>query len=163
MLIVSYTHDMSNRTPALNLALELTVLLSEDMRRGLAELGLTESRVRVVWVLHERGPSTQRALAEALEVAPRTVTTLVDSLVETGFVTREPHPTDRRATQVTLTDHGAEVAAELERSQGELAGQLFGDLDDSTYDGLVSGLTATVDRLRVLIAQHEDQHEDQHE
>jgi DNA-binding MarR family transcriptional regulator len=146
-----------DRTTALDLVLELTVLLGEDMRRGLGGLGLTESRVRVVWALHEGGPATQQSLARAVEVAPRTMTTLVDSLVETGFVTREPHPTDRRATQVTITGHGAEVAAELERSQRELAGQLFGDLDDSTYAGLVTGLTATVDRLRVLIAQHAEE------
>jgi len=146
-----------DRTLALHLVLELTVLLGDDMRRGLAEIGLTESRVRVVWTLHELGPSTQRVLAQQLGVAPRTVTTLVDVLVDTGFVTREPHPTDRRATLVTLTEHGSTVTAELERSHAELAGQLFGDLDDPTYAGLVNGLGATVDRLRALIAEHEEE------
>jgi DNA-binding MarR family transcriptional regulator len=147
----------TDRTAALDLVLELTVLLGDDMRRGLGEVGLTESRVRVLWAVHEAGPSTQRALAATLGVAPRTITTLVDTLVETGFVTREPHPSDRRATQVTLTPHGAQVAAELERSHGELAGQLFGDLDQATYDGLVVGLGATIERLRILITEHEEE------
>lgn len=147
----------TDRTPALDLVLELTVLLGDDMRRGLAELGLTESRVRVVWALQALGPSTQQRLAQELGVAPRTVTTLVDALVDTGFVTREPHPSDRRATNVTLTPHGAGVAAELERGRTDLAGQLFGDLDEPTYAGLVAGLSATVTRLGELIAQHEEE------
>jgi len=39
-----------------------------------------------------------------LHVAPRTITALFDGLVATGFVTREPHPSDRHAALVTLTE-----------------------------------------------------------
>jgi len=48
-------------------------------------------------------------LASALGVTPRNVTTLVDGLEREGFVRRQPHPTDRRATVIELTDsaHGA--------------------------------------------------------
>ena len=38
----------------------------------------------------------------------------MDALVATGFVTREPHPTDRRATLVRFTDRGTEVAGRLQ-------------------------------------------------
>lgn len=141
---------MTGRTEALDLVLELTVLLGEDMRRGLAELGLTESRTHLLWILATTGPCTQRVLADALGVAPRTVTSLVDALVETGFVTREPHPSDRRATLVTLTPHGTEVAASLQAGQAELAGQLFGDLEPAAYDAFLVGLGATVAKLREL-------------
>lgn len=142
---------MSPRVAALDLVLELTLLLADDMRRGLASLGLTESRTHLLWTVAATGPCTQRTLADALSVAPRTVTSLVDALAETGFVTREPHPTDRRATLVTLTQHGTEVTEQLQAGQAELAGQLFGDLDPSTYDAFLAGLTATVERLRVLV------------
>ena len=141
---------MTGRTEALDLVLELTVLLGEDMRRSLAELGLTESRTHLLWTVAAIGPCTQRVLAEALQVAPRTVTSLVDALVETDFVTREPHPSDRRATLVTLTPHGTEVAASLQAGQAELAGQLFGDLEPAVYDAFLVGLTATVAKLREL-------------
>jgi DNA-binding MarR family transcriptional regulator len=144
---VSYAHDMSTR--ALDLLLEATTLLAADMRQGLAGIGLTESRAHLVYVLHERGPSTQRALAEALDVAPRTITTLVDALVETGFVTREPHPTDRRATQVTMTDLGEEVAAGMSAGREQLAEQLFAGLP--ALDALTDGLDEVVTRLKELL------------
>ena len=120
MLIVKYHHDMpspSDQVAALDRVLELALLLNADMTRGLSALGLTESRTRVVWHLLQAGPSTQRAIADALEVSPRNVTGLVDGLVRTGFVRREPHPTDRRATLVHLTDQGARTGEDSRRGR----------------------------------------------
>lgn len=88
----------------LDRVLELAVLLNDDMERDLARRGLTGSRAHLVWELNRHGPSTQQALAEALGVTPRAVTGLVDALADAGFVTREPHPGDRRATLVTFTN-----------------------------------------------------------
>ena len=133
---------------ALNRLLELVVLLNEDMTRGLARDGLTVPRAHLVWVLHHRGPTTQRALADALKVTPRNVTGLVDGLVGTGFVTREPHPTDRRATLVSLTEHGAATLAEMDRSHQELAELLFGDMSGRQFGAFVSGLDHVSSRLR---------------
>lgn len=143
--------DHPLRIAALDLTLELTLLLRRDLDRALPALGLTESRVKVVWHLHQHGPCTQSALAGALAVTPRTVTGLVDALVDTGFVTREPHPHDRRATLVTLTAHGAGVAAGLAEGQGQLADQLFGDLTGDRLAGFVSTLDGVVSRLRPLV------------
>ena len=115
---------------ALNRLLLITVALHEDMTVALKAMGLTEARTRVVWELQRRGPITQRDLAEAIGITARGVTGLVDGLVTTGFVTREPHPADRRATLVTFTARGRKVGAELLASQGEFADRLFADLPD---------------------------------
>ena len=142
----------SERVAALDRVLELALLINADMTRGLAARGLTESRTRLVWRLLQRGPSTQRELADALHVSPRNVTGLVDALVATGFVSREPHPSDRRATLVRFTEHGADVARSLERDQHEFARTLFAGMPKAQLDGFVQGLDAVLDRLRVLIA-----------
>jgi DNA-binding MarR family transcriptional regulator len=131
--------------------LELTVLLHQDMTRSLAGYGLTDSRAHLVWELHHRGPCTQQALASALKVTPRTITALVDGLAETGFVVRQPHPADRRATLVTFTGKGRLTAETLASSHRELARQLFSGLPGETFDGFSAGLNQVVDRLRALI------------
>jgi DNA-binding MarR family transcriptional regulator len=131
--------------------LELTVLLHQDMTRSLAGYGLTDSRAHLVWELHHRGPCTQQALASALRVTPRTITALVDGLVETGFVVRQPHPADRRATLVTFTSKGRHTAGTLVSSHRELAQRLFSGLPPETFDGFDAGLNQVVDRLRALI------------
>jgi DNA-binding MarR family transcriptional regulator len=132
--------------------LELTVLLGRDAAEGLAREGLTESRARVVWELAHRGPCTQRALADALRVAPRTITTLVDGLVSTGFVTREPHPSDRRATLVTFTPPGNAVAQRLVEGHRRVARQLFEELPVDVLHGFDAGLVHVIRRLRSLTA-----------
>lgn len=133
---------------ALGLLLELVVLLNEDMTRSLARDGLTVSRAGLLWRLRESGPSSQQALANTLGVSARTVTGLVDSLVATGFVTREPHPGDRRATLVTFTPHGTEVMESMRSQQVEFTELLFGDMSDARFDGLVDGLADVLGRIR---------------
>ena len=136
----------------LDRVLELTVLLGQDMTEGLVRMGLTGSRAHLVWELQRRGPCTQRALADALKVAPRTVTTLIDALVESGFVTREPHPSDRRATLVTFTPRGRETSRALVEGHRRLARELFEDLPVDALDGFDAGLVHVVSRLRILIS-----------
>jgi len=133
---------------ALDRLLELVVLLNDDMTRSLARDGLTTSRAAVLWQLHHRGPLTQRELADALQVTARTVTGLIDGLAGTGFVTRQPHPTDRRATLVTFTEHGAATTQALQHAQDEFTGLLFDGMPDDRFDGLLAGLDDVLARLR---------------
>jgi DNA-binding MarR family transcriptional regulator len=149
-----------DRVAALDRVLELAVLVNVDMSRGLAARGLTESRTRVLWELLQRGPSTQRELADALQVSARNITGLVDALVATGFVSREPHPTDRRATLVHFTERGAEAAHDLQRDQQEFARVLFDGMPQTRLADFVRGLDAVLDRLRELVALDEREPDD---
>ena len=74
--------------------------------------GLTLPRLRLVDRLSSKGPAMMRTLADELGLSPRNMTALVDSLEAEGLVRRKPHPTDRRATVVELTEDGTAVACE---------------------------------------------------
>src|SRR5580704_11079662 len=138
---------------ALGRVLLLTVLLSRDMTDSLARMGLTEARAHLLWELQARGPCTQRALASALHVTPRAITALVDSLAETGFVTREPCPADRRAALVTFTELGRTTGQALADGHRELARHLFAGLSAEAFDGFEGGLRHVVNQLRALLSQ----------
>ncbi|OZM82877.1 MarR family winged helix-turn-helix transcriptional regulator [Pseudonocardia sp. MH-G8] len=135
---------------ALSRTLELAVLVNEDMERGLAGDGLTRSRAHLLWELHQRGPVPQRTLAEALGVTARNITGIVDALVETGFVTREAHPTDRRATLVTPTARGRATAEAMVRGRHELADALFAHMPPVLFDSYVEALEAVLARFKEL-------------
>lgn len=137
----------------LDRVLELTLLVNRDMTRGLAQLGLTEARAHLVWELRARGPCTQRTLASALRVTPRAITALVDGLVESGFVTREPCPADRRATLVTFTKLGRITAQAMADGHRELARRLFAGLSAEAFDGFDAGLSHLIDRLRTVLSE----------
>jgi DNA-binding MarR family transcriptional regulator len=136
----------------LDRVLELTVLLSRDAADSLAQQGLTESRAHLVWQLAQRGPCTQATLAADLHVTPRTITALVDALVDTGFVTREPHPSDRRATLVTFTERGRATAQALVDSHRRLARLLFADLPDDIFESFDAALLHVLTRFRGVLA-----------
>ena len=138
---------------ALDRVLLLTMLLSRDATTSLARMGLTEARAHLLWELRALGPCTQQALASALHVTPRAITALVDGLAETGFVTREPCPADRRAILVTFTELGRTTAQTLADGHRELARHLFADMPAEEFDGFGTGLSHVVDRLRILLAE----------
>lgn len=94
------------------------------------------------------GPVTQRELSQALRCTPRNVTGLVDALESAGLVARDPHPTDRRATLVTLTVRGRRTASEWQAGYQELADRMFAGLDANEVAGFVSTLDRVVERLR---------------
>ena len=133
----------------------VTVLLGRDMEAHLASEGLTTSRTHLLWVLRRGGPVTQRDLAQALEVTPRNVTGLVDGLAASGHVVRSPHPDDRRAVLVSLTEAGEQAMATMEKQHGALAAALVEGLSPRQIRPLVSGLEHITARLQELVGDAE--------
>jgi DNA-binding MarR family transcriptional regulator len=145
-------NDAERFQAALDQVILLVVLFNEDMTKSLARDGLTVSRAHLLWELNKRGPTTQRELAEALGVSARNITGLVDGLVSTGFVVRQPHPTDRRATLVSFTEHGMKTVQELESGQRQLSHSLFGGMAPERFDQFVGGLGEVLARLHEELA-----------
>lgn len=76
--------------------------------------GLTFARYEALVLLDfaRRGALPMRVMGERLQLHPTSVTNIVDRLQGDGLVRRVPHPTDRRATLVELTEDGRARLAE---------------------------------------------------
>lgn len=81
----------------------------------------------------------------------RTVTGLVDGLVDSGHVARTAHPGDRRSTLVTLTPAGTQFTGSLRRMRAELAGELFGDRPKDEVAALSGHLEHVIGRLHRML------------
>ena len=68
-----------------------------------------------------------------------------------GFVERRPHPGDRRATLVTLTDLGLQTMADMERDRLHTAARLVADLDAPDLAQLGHALDVVAARLHELV------------
>ncbi|MEV0337236.1 MarR family transcriptional regulator [Nocardia sp. NPDC050717] len=81
---------------------------------ALKPTGLTFSRYELLQLLSfSRTGALPMAKASArLQVHPTSVTNTVDRLEAAGLVVRVPHPSDRRATLIEITDAGRELVAE---------------------------------------------------
>jgi DNA-binding MarR family transcriptional regulator len=138
---------MPSTVVALDRVFELAARLGDMMERALDERGLSTARAEVLFVLHERGPMVQRELSQALHCTPRHVTGLIDILEAQGWVARGPHPTDRRATLVSLTEQGAEATARMHAERQEAAAALFGDTPATDLATFVAVLDQVLDRI----------------
>ncbi|MGH3345308.1 MAG: MarR family winged helix-turn-helix transcriptional regulator [Carbonactinosporaceae bacterium] len=119
---------------------ELAVVLFRQMQRDLAGRGLTRARATLLWYVYHQGPMTQRQLSRLLGVTPRNVTGLLDGLQAAGLARRGPHPTDRRATLVTLTEQGDAAAAAMHAGYRQGADRLFGDVPAADLTSFVTTL-----------------------
>lgn len=77
------------------------------MDEALAEFSLTTAQLDILLYLWERDGLEQRALQDCLGITSGTLTGLVDSLVEAGYVERRLSDEDSRVKQLFLTAKGA--------------------------------------------------------
>ncbi len=138
----------TNLSGALERLYELAVLLVDGMDRGLGEQGLTRARAEMIWRLHRQGPMTQRDLSRMLQCTPRNVTGLVDALEAGGLVVRRPHPSDRRATLVALTEQGERAAAAWQAGYQDVGALLFADIEPAELGRFAATLDILLKRLR---------------
>lgn len=137
---------------ALDTLFELAARLGQLMQQDLGERGLSPARAEAMMVLHQGGPMVQRQLSESLRCTPRHVTTLVDALEAEGWVERRPHPTDRRATLVVLTDEGATEATRMDAGRHEAARSLFGDASRADLATFVAVANQVLQRIAAATA-----------
>ncbi|MBT2412438.1 MarR family transcriptional regulator [Streptomyces sp. ISL-12] len=94
---------------------ETTYRLRDFVETRLREKGASVARLRALRMLDRaQEPLRMRDLSEMAGIAPRTATSIVDSLERDGLVERVRHPRDRRAFLLRLTEEGVRCHREAE-------------------------------------------------
>jgi DNA-binding MarR family transcriptional regulator len=102
----------------------------------IAELGLTTRMWGALNVLAAEGTTTQQFLGRCAGIDPSSMVATIDDLEARGFVERRPHPSDRRAHAVHITERGREVLARGRRVAREAQQELFAPLSDEERKSL---------------------------
>jgi DNA-binding MarR family transcriptional regulator len=93
---------------------QLGSYVSDDFKRRLAPLDVHPRTNAVLVALSGHDGQSQRQLSGRLGLHRNVMVSLIDTLEEQGLVKRMPHPDDRRAFAVTLTDKARELLPALE-------------------------------------------------
>jgi DNA-binding MarR family transcriptional regulator len=134
--------------------LTCTTLIDSEVRRRLrVHFGITLPRFDLMAQL-ERAPEglTLGELSRRLMVSNGNVTGLVERLVESGHVQRVPHPVDRRAAQVRLTEAGRDAFAVMARAHAEWIAELFDDIVPEERQMLLRLLGRLKQSVRAAVA-----------
>lgn len=118
------------------------------VRSRMQEPGVSYARMRLLGALHCGGPKIMSGISDELGVTRRNITALVDALEEEGFVRRLPHPTDRRATVIELTEEGGRRMETLYDEHRKAVAELFAGLSDEERGELVRLLGLLRGRLQ---------------
>jgi DNA-binding MarR family transcriptional regulator len=120
-------------------------------RRIFSEMGragTTPARARLLMALQCPGGAKMSEIGVRLGVTPRNVTKLVDGLEGEGLLVREPHPHDRRATLLRLTDKGRWVGKESMGADFATAARLYEQLSPAERQQLARILRKLLEGLR---------------
>lgn len=94
---------------ALRRILRATELYGRDLARA---RGLTAVQLRVLQIVGETGSKTPTEISQRMGVSQATMTALIDKLVAKSLVSRQRSETDRRQTNVVITETGRTAVIE---------------------------------------------------
>lgn len=123
------------------IALRRILRATEMYGRQLARSsGLTAAQFRVLQVVAEKGRCTATEISQRMRVSQATVTSLVDKLVREGAVFREKSQTDRRQTNILLTEKGRKTISDAPDALQQRFVRKFEAMEDWEQSMLVASL-----------------------
>jgi MarR family transcriptional regulator, transcriptional regulator for hemolysin len=94
------------------------------------------------------GPADQRELCCSFGVTPPTLSALIDSAEERGWIRRSAHPGDRRRRRIELTAAGAAMIAAVPHLGREVDGAMTAGFTAAELDRLAGLLERAAANLR---------------
>lgn len=95
------------------------------------------SQQRVLIVLNETGPITQRELTQQLDIQPGSASEVIIKLESAGFIQRLPSEKDKRTMDVHLTNAGKTEAQRLSRIRFDRHERMFAALSGGEKEALL--------------------------
>ena len=117
---------------------------------------LTEGQARILSQLHTTDPTMVTELAEYMGVTASTMSLNLKRLSETGFISRERDPDDRRVMNVRLTESGGMIRESLRELDPGRVEAMLTSLSGEERRLVVRGLTVLADAADGLVAQGND-------
>lgn len=91
-------------------------------------MGVTASQAMVLNFLGEEDRIPSHTLGHKLQITSATMTGIMDRLEKMDLIERQPHPEDRRAILVCLTERGFRYAKELKLLMDEANAEFLSQL-----------------------------------
>lgn len=110
--------------------LSLAVMrLARQLRFRNPQSPVSLSQLSALTTLANEGAMTPGALAIRERVRPPSMTRVIASLADEGFVDRAPHPVDGRQVVVSVSESGAELVKAARRARQEWLAERLATLD----------------------------------
>jgi DNA-binding MarR family transcriptional regulator len=102
--------------------------------------GLVTSHGDILSALFKNDVLTMKAISEKIERDKSTVTTLVDKLVNLGYVSKQKDLNDSRIILVSLTNKGKQLKSDFEAISKELIATVYKGIKEEEKEQLIKTL-----------------------
>ncbi|MCJ7794303.1 MAG: MarR family transcriptional regulator, partial [Methanoregulaceae archaeon] len=110
------------------------------MKTGYGITGLQSAQYRVLGVLMKAGTLPVSEIGRRLYISKPYMTALIDTLIEGGFVQRQPDLTDRRVINITITEQGKKYLKQSVSLYKKDLKELLSVLGDTDLEELCTSL-----------------------
>lgn len=139
--LASANKTLMNRVDTSLIALRRILRATELFGRELAQsVNLTAAQFRVLQIVADREHCTATVISQQMRITQATVTSVVDKLVRKELVVRERSQTDRRQTNILITEKGRQTIAEAPDPLQQKFVRKFSALPDWEQAGLIAAL-----------------------
>lgn len=107
------------------LAGQLARVFSRSLQKRATVLGFSPGQFPVLLELWQQDGLTQKQLLDKLEVEQATLANTLARMERDGLIVRTPHPGDKRAQIISLTDLGRSLEANALEAAAEADSALF--------------------------------------
>ena len=113
----------------LNLFTDMTRIHTAYVERRLLHLGVHTGQGAILSALGERGPSSQKELAEYRHVSAATISVMLRRMEKSGWIVRSQSE-DGKCNEISLTDAGEELSVALSQDMEGEPERVFAGLSE---------------------------------
>ncbi len=113
----------------LNLFTDMTRIHTAYVERRLLHLGVHTGQGAILSALGERGPSSQKELAEYRHVSAATISVMLRRMEKSGWIVRSQSE-DGKCNEISLTDEGEDLSVALSRDMEGEPERVFAGLSE---------------------------------
>ncbi|MFC0206351.1 MarR family winged helix-turn-helix transcriptional regulator [Novosphingobium soli] len=136
--------EMRDESPKRQVGLRMTIiarLQRNNFDRKVAALNVTRSQWAMIAIVARYPGSTQRTIAEYLEMSEASAGRLIDRLCADGLLERRDRRDDRRARAVYLTEQAKPLLDQLGAIASDSEQRMFSGFSDDEVDLLLNFMT----------------------
>ena len=144
---------MKKQTDFLSLIRQVHLRFAKFFSRKLAKENITLPQYMLLMILMEEGAQKMNSVAKLLQISTPSVTNLVDKLEASDFARRIPHPGDRRAHIIEITQGGERFVNNFRKEALNLLADIIDRMSPADqdvlrkfYKELICGLDAAIGR-----------------
>ena len=130
------------------LANHMARLFAIRLTTEIEALRLAPAQFAALLQLWERDGRTQADLMEALDIEQATLANTLSRMERDGLIKRTPHPDDKRAKLIWLTDHARDLEGDAKRRASDVNNRALSSLSDQERDQFLDVMTKVIGNLK---------------